>query len=252
MGALQNNESPPHDPVESVRTLYGDDTVVVIDKPAGMHVFPSREREQAVLTYILQQWPEMREVGDQRFPAVAHRLDRGTSGLLLVARTNNAYQALRTMFRRGLVRKTYLALVEGEIPQPCSIDLPIGARHRRSRKVVVADHESDRRTLHSLQKAMTSIYPLGSACGFSFCRIEMTTGVRHQIRAHLSYLGHPIVGDTLYGATQTLPETTDRFFLHAWRLDLAHPINQRALSFTCPLPVKLTAVIIRLGLPLPK
>ena len=251
MGALRNNGSPPNDHVESPRTLYCDDELLVIDKPAGMHVFPSNEREQAVLTYIVQQWPEMGEIGDPQFPAITHRLDQGTSGLLLAARTQHAYQALRTMFRRKLVHKTYLALVEGEIARSCSIDLPIGARHRRSRKVVVAVGERDRRTLRSLLPALTSLYPLGSARGFTFCRVEMTTGVRHQIRAHLSHLGHPIAGDTLYGATQLLPEITDRFFLHAWRLDLAHPTSQQALSFTCPLPEKLTAVIARLGIPIP-
>ncbi len=251
MGNLQSSESPPTDHVDSPRTLYCDDEIVVVSKPAGMHVFPSHEGEQTLLTYVTQQWPETRGIGDPRFPAIAHRLDLGTSGLLLIARTQDAYQALRTMFRRRLVHKTYLALVEGTIAQPCSIDLPIGARYRHSRKVTLVANKRRRHTARSLRPAMTSIHPLGSAHGFCLCRVEMTTGVRHQIRAHLSHLGHPIVGDTLYGATRTLPETADRFWLHAWRLDLEHPASQQPISITCPLPEKFAAVIAHLGIGLP-
>ena len=127
-----------HPPPEALRILYEDDKILAVVKPAGLHVFPSRRGErQSLWSQLKKIRPGLDEVGDRSAPAFVHRLDRGTSGVLLAAKTNPVYQKLREAFDHGKVEKVYLALVEGVLPESVEVDMPIGSRYRRSAKVQV-------------------------------------------------------------------------------------------------------------------
>jgi 23S rRNA pseudouridine1911/1915/1917 synthase len=183
------------------------------------------------------QFPELTSVGDPKAPAIVHRLDRDTSGLVLVARTNQAYQKLRQDFKKGLVKKEYLALVEGELAAPMEIRLPLGSRHRRSKKVQVLNGGQH---LRNFRNAHTKVRPLVTTRDFSLCSIELITGFRHQIRAHLAYVGHPVVHDRQYGAVCNVDFLGERFFLHSWRLNFQHPNKNSLVTFSDPLPENLS------------
>jgi len=225
--------------------LYRDECLLAVAKPAGLDVFGAPGgREETLCARLLAQFPALAGVGDPRQPAIVHRLDRGTSGLLLVARDNRTYTSMRSAFASRAISKGYLALVEGLLEAPVEIDRPIGARYRRSHKVRVS-HDPSR--LRSVRPAKTWVKPLQTAFGFTLCRVHIDTGVRHQIRAHLAHLGHPVVGDTLYGGKAVVPELRGRFFLHAYFAGFSHPARTSLLALTCPLPGELEAALAALG-----
>jgi 23S rRNA pseudouridine1911/1915/1917 synthase len=217
-----------------------------VAKPAGLDVFSQRRgRSESLWSWLREKHPDLERVGDPDAPAIAHRLDRPTSGILLVARDDVTYERLREGFQTGKILKDYLALVEGAVDGPFEVDLPLGGRHRRSRKVTVAVFG---RRLRGVQPAQTRVRPLGVAEGKSLCMVRIHTGVRHQIRAHLGHAGHPVVGDYLYGTGSEVGELEDRLFLHAWRIHAQPPVVPNELELTCPLPVELCNVVEGLGL----
>lgn len=231
---------------EPMDILYEDDAILAVDKPAGLHVFPSRRGErQSLWTRLKTLRPELEGVGDPETPAITHRLDRGTSGILLVAKNDRAYQTLRKAFESGEVDKVYVALVEGVLSKPVEVDLSIGSRYRRSTKVQV---QLPGKRLRGVRPARTSVNPLASASGLTLCHIRIRTGVRHQIRAHLGHLGHPLVGDFDYGAHGEMARLENRLFLHAWMLKLRHPDSGSPLRIVCPLPGNLAQMLEKIGL----
>lgn len=215
--------------------------ILGISKPARMDVFG----DGSVCSWLLSARPELSRIGPPAEPAIVHRLDRGTSGLLLAASEQVAYDSLRRAFSDDRVDKIYLALVEGALAGPLDIDLELGARYRRSSKVRVA---SGSVRLRGVRPARTEVEPIGQAGGFTLCRVRIHSGIRHQIRVHLSHLGHPVAGDGLYGASLELADLEDRSFLHAWQVTLDEEIAGCRLRWSCLLPGDLERILSRLGM----
>jgi 23S rRNA pseudouridine1911/1915/1917 synthase len=224
-----------------LRILYEDADLVVLDKPAGLTVHPGAGRTTGTLAHhLLARYPEMAGVGGPGRPGIVHRLDQGTSGVLAVARTAAAYHRLARAFAAREVDKRYLAVAYGEPKPPEGIvDAPIG-RHATKRKemTVRADGRPSR----------TGYRTLAAHAGIALVELHLETGRTHQIRVHLKHLGHPLVGDPVYGEARwkglrEIPRPVQarlrdfpRPALHAWKLALAHPIDGRPLAFEAPVP----------------
>ena len=219
--------------------VYEDDWLLVVDKPAGVVVHPAPGHEHGTLAQGLV--AEGARGGHQSRPGIVHRLDKDTSGLLIVARRDDAYRELVAAMERRDIHRRYLALLLGDLPQDAgTIDAPIG-RHLRDRK---------RMSLHTAagKRAVTHFEVLGRAAGFTLARVTLETGRTHQIRVHFSALGYPVAGDVQYGRPPR-PEGLDRQFLHSAGLVFPHPRDGREISCSSPLPPDLAAFLERLGLP---
>jgi 23S rRNA pseudouridine1911/1915/1917 synthase len=224
-----------------VPILYEDEWLLVVDKPAGMVVHPAPGHEGGTLVHALL--GHGIAGGHGRRPGVIHRLDRETSGLLIVARSEEAYRRLVATMSARHVERTYVALLCGELAQDeGTIDAPIG-RHVRDRR---------RMSVHSVQArpAVTHFTVLARAGGYTLARVRLETGRTHQIRVHFAALGHPVAGDATYGR-RPRPEGLSRHFLHAAALRFPHPEGGHELHLTSPLPAELAAFLERLGLPQP-
>ncbi len=204
--------SPDHELAPAV--LYLDDDLVAVDKPAGRHSAPQRAHETgAVAQALLARFPEMDGVGFSPLePGICHRLDFWTSGVLLAARNQSAFRAVRDAFDRHAVRKEYLALVAGEPPRAFQVDAPIAHPSRRAARVVVGDEKG-----RGVVPARTEFEVLDQRPGYALLRADCATGAMHQIRAHAAHAGFPLLGDELYGGP---PEPSGRFWLHASQLVL--------------------------------
>jgi 23S rRNA pseudouridine1911/1915/1917 synthase len=219
--------------------VYEDDWLLVVDKPAGIVVHPAPGHEHGTLVQGLVTLGA--RGGHESRPGIVHRLDKDTSGLLLVARQDDAYTALVAAMERRAVHRTYVALLAGDLPQDAgTIDAPIG-RHLRDRK---------RMSLHTAsgRRAVTHFDVLGRVPGFTLCRVTLETGRTHQIRVHFSALGYPVAGDVQYGRAPRPPGLT-RQFLHAAGLVFPHPEDGREIACASPLPPGLSAFLEGLGLP---
>ena len=212
--------------------LHEDADIIAIDKPGGVpgHALDPRERG-SIAGALLARHPELASVGDPLSAGLVHRLDTGTSGVLVAARTPEAYRALREAFRRREMTKHYLAIVEGQPSPGVIIDTSL------------AHDPSDRRRMRAARlddrawPARTEITHVESHGVLTLVGLTLCTGVTHQARAHLALLGHPVVGDLLYGGSPLL--STGRHALHAQRLDLA----ARGLQIESPLPDDLRALL---------
>jgi RluA family pseudouridine synthase len=234
----------PAPPAASPRILYEDERLLGLEKPSGWNVFGPG----SLATWLLAERPALAEVGPAEAPAIAHRLDRETSGLLLAAKDALALRALRARLSGGGCRKVYLATVEGRLAEACTLEAPLGGRYRRSARVRVAGAGQK---LRGVRPARTVIEPLALSDAASLCRVSIGAGMRHQIRAHLAHLGHPLWGDRLYGSQRTWPEKAPGFLLHAWTLEVSHPSTGTALCLVCPAPASWSALLATLGLPPP-
>jgi 23S rRNA pseudouridine1911/1915/1917 synthase len=224
-------------PTLPVRVAYADAALVVLDKPAGIPSLALRHSEtNTVANFLTARFPETLTAGPHPLEAgLVHRIDTVTSGLLLAARTPYAYTSLRQQFHARAVEKAYLAAVEGHLRTDGQATFwlaPEGPRGQRMR--VVAPGQG--------QEALTTYTPLEALPGHTLVRLTIATGVRHQIRAHLAALGHPIVGDTVYGAA----EEAERLCLHAETLVFRHPLTGQRLRFDSPVPQDFSAVVERL------
>lgn len=237
--------------------LYEDTDLLVIDKAAGMVVHPAPGHEDGTLVNaILHHCPTLEGVGGERRPGIVHRLDKETSGLIVVAKHDRALQQLQAQFKARTVYKEYLALVEGRIePAKGRINAPIG-RHpvdRKRQAILPADAQSGSTSgRHAITDYYTqNVYTLpgqssNMVARFSLVRVVLHTGRTHQIRVHLAWRNHPIVGDTLYGYRRSrLPLT--RQFLHAHKLRLRLPSTEEEREFVAPLPGDLAAVLATLA-----
>jgi 23S rRNA pseudouridine1911/1915/1917 synthase len=241
------SEQPPPMAELDIRVVYEDSSILVLDKPAGVatHGFSARDGVTAA-NFIAARWPELLNVGKSRWePGLVHRLDVETSGLLLVAKTNVAFDQLRGQFRRRAIRKTYWSLVWGDAEAQGEIALPMAhdSRDRRRMRVIQPPQNARRQRVWP---ALTRYRKLGAAQGLSLLEIDMATGVTHQIRVHLAALGHAIVGDRLYGAQHEEAFGLQRHFLHAKGLEFTHPSEHRALKLDAPLAPELGEVLRRL------
>jgi 23S rRNA pseudouridine1911/1915/1917 synthase len=233
-----SSPTPEADPAVDVAVVFADDQVVVVDKPADLVVHPGAGHDRGTLVAgLLARYPELATVGDPTRPGIVHRLDRGTSGLLVVARTPLAYESLVAQLSARSVERRYRALVWGHPDSPRGvIDAPIGRSPRHPTRMAVVATGKEARTRYEVEQVFTD--PAETA--LVACRLE--TGRTHQIRVHLAAIGHRVVGDDRY---QGVRESLDlhRPFLHAERLGFDHPATGERVTFDSPLPADLQAVL---------
>jgi 23S rRNA pseudouridine1911/1915/1917 synthase len=223
-------------PVEgALEVVYEDEHLVALVKPPGMPTYPLRAGEVGTLAnFVVSKYPECAQIGnDPREAGFAHRLDADTSGLLIAARSTEAWNALREAFAGGNVQKTYLAAVEGR---------PVG---RECEAELLQDGKRVRIDYAGLE-AYTTWEELVRTETFTLLSCQAHTGRMHQVRAHLSHCGSPIAGDTLYGGTEQ--EGLAGHFLHGSELHLSHPVTKEPLSLKAPLPMERTAWLAKRGL----
>ncbi|MBM3633932.1 MAG: RluA family pseudouridine synthase [Actinobacteria bacterium] len=214
-----------------VPVVFADDRLLVVDKPAGMVTHPSRGHSSGTLVHGL--------VGagagggpDPERPGIVHRLDRGTSGLLLVARDERTHRRLSRMMRDRQIGRRYLALVHGDFPPALTVDRPVGRDpRRRTRQAVLA---------HGGRDAVTHFRRLEQVGPLAMVEARLETGRTHQVRVHLESAGHPVFGDPVYGRGRP-DHGLGRQFLHAYRLEFDHPATGDHLAFESPLPHDLEA-----------
>lgn len=219
--------------------VYEDEALAVLNKPAGLVVHPAHGHAAGtLLNGLLARYPELSAwPAEEGYPGLVHRLDRDTSGLLLIARTPAVRAALRAQFKATEVGKGYLALVIGR-PQAerARIDSPIGRDPQQRKRMAV---------LPTGKRAVTDYRLLEELAGYSLLEVRPETGRTHQIRVHLAAIGHPVVGDRVYGPRRQRLEL-DRFFLHAAQLSFRHPVTGQEVTFSAPLPVELQDLLDRL------
>jgi 23S rRNA pseudouridine1911/1915/1917 synthase len=229
-----------------LNVLHEDSCLLVVDKPAGQVVHPGAGNRSGTLANALAYHLEELSREETVRPGIVHRLDKGTSGLLVVAKTEQAHDLLSRQFARREVEKRYLALVHGSVEKDRGeIDVPIG-RHPRSRTRISTRTRKPR-------PALTRYRVLSRHPGFTYVTVAPHTGRTHQIRVHLTHLGHPVVGDDTYGGRRLrqLPDSIresemvrmGRNFLHAASLAFVHPGTGRRVRFESPLPPELEAAL---------
>ena len=248
-GARITATLPPAEEVEPaaeripLTIIYQDEDVIVVDKPAGLTVHPAPGHPSGTLVNaLLALAPELADLRDRVRPGIVHRLDRDTSGLLVVARNERARADLIRQMKQREVSKTYLALVQG-VPQPPqgTIEAPIGRHPRNRKKMAVIAGGREAETRYRVREEIDSLS--AGRRSFALLEVEPVTGRTHQIRVHLAAIGHPVVGDTTYGKRSDI---VARQFLHAWRLAFDLPSSGRRVEFESPLPADLRAALARL------
>jgi 23S rRNA pseudouridine1911/1915/1917 synthase len=223
------------EPALALPVLHEDAALAVIDKPGGMpaHALDPRQRGTAA-AFVLARWPETATVGDPLAPGLIHRLDGGTSGVLVVARTAEAFAALRAALAARTIEKRYLAFVAGTAADT-SVDTPL-AHDSRDRRRMAAARPGDR-----AWPAETIVRMVTAGLARSLVAVTMRTGVTHQVRVHLALAGHPVLGDVLYGGPASeLPP--GRHALHACGITLPHPDGGTLVRVESPLPDDLQAL----------
>lgn len=232
-----------------LRIAYEDDDLLVIDKPAGLVVHPAPGHlHGTVVNALLARDPGLSQVGGSDRAGIVHRLDRDTSGLLLVAKTAPALEKLQRQFKTRRVEKTYLALVEGLLDVASGrIEAPIGRdRVHRQRMAVLPENRGGRRAVTGFRVVESYASRLSQRRDeFALLEVDLLTGRTHQIRVHLALIKHPVVGDRIYGRRkQRIP--CPRQFLHAHRLAFTHPTTGQRIEVESPLPADLQAVLDQL------
>ncbi|QHC02223.1 RluA family pseudouridine synthase [Epidermidibacterium keratini] len=221
-------------PVDGLRVVYSDDDIVVVDKPVGVAAHPSPGWEgPTVIGGVLAMGHRVSTSGADERRGIVHRLDAGTSGLMVVAKSESAYAALKDAFRERTVEKVYHAIAQGH-PDPMrgTIDAPIGRHPRHDWKFAVTAGGKDSVTHYEVIEAFPAA---------SLVEVHLETGRTHQIRVHFNAVGHPLAGDAMYSADPRLAERLGltRQWLHAHRLGFAHPADGRYVSFESPYPADL-------------
>ena len=227
----------------ALSVVFEDAHVLVVEKPAGIVVHPGAGHARGTLAAaLLAHAPEVAGVGGPRRPGIVHRLDKDTSGLLVVAKSKAAYDALVAQLARRSVTRRYLAVVHGRVrADEGVIDRPIG-RHPRDRvRMAVRPTGQGRR-------AVTRYRVLERLRGFTLLEVSLETGRTHQIRVHLASLGHPVAGDDVYGGRRRdpLPTPLEGLALHAVRLAFVHPATGRPLEFASPVPARIERLLSQL------
>jgi 23S rRNA pseudouridine1911/1915/1917 synthase len=242
----------PVDPVPQPEALplpivYQDGDLIVVDKPAGMVVHPAAGHDSGTLVNaLLHHVDDLSGIGGEKRPGIVHRLDRGTSGLMVVAKHDRAHEELSRQFREREVEKEYIALTWGEVMAGRRIDVAIG-RDPANRKKMSSEPARIRRSREAVTRIVRAEH-FGRV--LTLAHVAIHTGRTHQIRVHLSAIGHPVVGDPLYGGVhRRVPgdiravRHLDRPFLHAARLAFTHPADKRRMEFESALPEDLQRVL---------
>jgi 23S rRNA pseudouridine1911/1915/1917 synthase len=229
--------------------LYEDERIVVVNKPAGLVVHPAPGHAGGTLVNaLLHRCPDLSGIGGELRPGIVHRLDKDTSGVLVVAKDAAAQEGLSAQFKNRSVKKTYLALVWGSFPERAGvIDLPVG-RHPTARKKMSTRSRRGR-------SAETRWEVVERFCQSTLLQVRIFTGRTHQIRVHLSSVGRPVLGDPVYGkksASGGRAKVADRLgkigrqMLHAWRLGIRHPSTGEEMTFEAPLPEDFSGILAEL------
>jgi 23S rRNA pseudouridine1911/1915/1917 synthase len=238
---------PPPEPAEPLpesmplSIVFEDEHLIVVNKPAGMPVHPGPgHSSHTLVNALLAHCPDLPGIGGVQRPGIVHRLDKDTSGLIVAAKDEKTHAGLTRQLSERRMHKTYLALVEGRLePAEAMIDAPIGRDH---------DHRQRMSIRHSDGRSAQTRYRVREYVdGYSYVEASPITGRTHQIRVHFASLGHPIVGDGVYGKASKL---VGRQFLHAWRLTFKHPITGEEMSFEAPLAADLQPALAQLGVQL--
>jgi 23S rRNA pseudouridine1911/1915/1917 synthase len=237
--------APPAEPGVAIRVVYDDDQVVVVDKPAGLVVHPGAGHLTGTMVGgLLARYPDLAALSDHGVsdpgrPGIVHRLDKGTSGLLVVARTPEAVRSLSGQLAARTVERRYLAAVAGHVAgDRGEVEAPIGRSTRSPTRMAVTPTGRPARTTYRV------LGRLEEPAVMSLLVLTLETGRTHQIRVHLAAIGHPVIGDDRYGPAQTGPRVVPagRLFLHAARLGFAHPADGRWVSWDSPLPAELATI----------
>jgi len=234
-------ELGPHEPLQGegppVPVRYQDDHLLVVAKPAGLITHPTEQRRSGTLVNrLLGMEVALSSAGGELRPGIVHRLDAGTSGLMIVAKTDDAHEVLAGMMRRHDVERRYLALVRGSVEHDTfAVDAPLG---RRAERIVID---------HSGREAETGFEVRERFGDATLLEAVPRTGRTHQIRVHLQAIGHPIIGDRAYGGGGDLATALglERPFLHSWRLGFDHPMTGERVELEEPLPDDLERSLMR-------
>ena len=220
--------------------MHADPDFFVVDKPAGLVVHPGAGNLSGTLVNgLLSMSPQIREVGERTRPGIVHRLDKGTSGLLIAANTDHAYQFFVDQLSKHKVKRIYQALVWGIPEGPEGIvDAPIGRSSKNRKKMAIVANGKTAKTIYVMNKSWNT-------SKVSLLEVELETGRTHQIRVHLSSIGNPVVGDEIYGGNRK-NFTLRRQFLHAQKLRFEHPRDGSVCEFESPLPKELKDVLVTL------
>ena len=239
---------PAPEPDVSFSVVHVDDDLIVVDKPAGLVVHPGAGHDSGTLVHgLLARFPDLADLpaavgGDPARPGIVHRLDRGTSGLLVVARTPPAYHDLVTQLSERRASRTYQALVLGTVEAESGVvDAPIGRSVTSPTRMAVSRKGKEARTRYRVVERFEE--PTAA----TLVEASLETGRTHQIRVHLSAIGHPVVGDDTYSRGRSLAgAVVERPFLHAWALAVDHPATGARVTWTSPLPADLDAQLAAL------
>ena len=217
--------------------IFENDDLLVVNKPAGMVVHPSPGHDRGTLVHaVLGHVPDLEGIGGEERPGIVHRLDKETSGLIVVAKNEQAHRWLQDQFRNRSVEKIYLALVDGKPPTPSGrVEAPIGRNSTHRKLMSVVQQEKGR-------VAVSEYRTLESFPDHTLLEVHPLTGRTHQIRVHMAFLGCPITGDTIYGKKKPSIDL-DRHFLHAYKLKIILPGEQQPRVFEARLPEELDSVL---------
>ncbi len=226
-------------PSQRLIKLFEDEWLLVIDKPAGLVVHPGAgEKRETVLDIFRHEYPGVGAMADSERPGIVHRLDKDTSGVLILAKSEEAVRRMQELFQEREMRKTYLALVAGSMRfRNGTIDRPLArSLKHRARFEVVGEDREDRRD------AVTEFSVIREFARFTFVRLMPRTGRTHQLRVHLAHFGNPVLGDILYGKSKG--RDFPRLALHAFRIEFVHPFSGKLVTVTSPLPADLRRYMI--------
>ncbi|GAC1406982.1 MAG: RluA family pseudouridine synthase [Ktedonobacteraceae bacterium] len=220
--------------------LYEDEDLLVLNKAPGMVVHPAPgHSDDTLVNALLARYPELQGVGEDGRPGIVHRLDKDTSGLIIIARNSRTLTALMEQMQGHAIVKRYLALVEGNVAHDQgSIDAPIGRDTRNRQQMTITTRDS--------REAKTHFRVLQRFAHHTLLLLQLETGRTHQIRVHLKAIGHPVVGDPVYGSGN-VPKgfTLHRQFLHAYQLQFTHPITGKPIEVEAPLPKDLQNILAK-------
>ena len=245
-GELVEAELPDPEPTQALPqdipldVVYEDEDVIVVNKPAGLVVHPAPGHPDGTLVNALLHHcgSSLSGIGGELRPGIVHRIDRDTSGLIIAAKNDAAHQALSAQLQDHTLARTYEAVVVGNLREDQgTVDAPIGRHHTDRKKMAVTDRGG--------RAAVTHWEVLERFQGFTHVRCRLETGRTHQIRVHMAHLGHPICGDTVYGARKPVPGLTGQC-LHAVGLRFIHPGTGEAVELSCPLSDAFTALLEKL------
>lgn len=220
--------------------LYEDENVIVLNKPAGLVVHPGAgHNKNTLVNALIYHWPEIAQVGEPKRPGIVHRLDKETSGVMIVARRQAAYEWLVRQFKSRKVQKSYLALLDGTPPTPTGrIETRIGRDEKIRQRMAVTYGEKGR-------KAVTEYFTRKNFANHTLVEADLLTGRTHQIRVHMAFIGCPVVGDRVYGRRKPSLDL-ERFFLHASGLSIRLLGEKEERRFEAPLPQDLQHVLEQL------